>query len=227
MDVGNRPITGMRLYLEGKRSNCLAVHLQHLSSLPQCFQLHNELRTKNRSSHNNRYYEKVQWPSFSHVCTAPVESDDELSIVTGARFEVKESGMKNVLFIHLHFSRVTSASVLRKAEWDGSPALSQKSGIISTMISSHFTSGQKAPPKPSDVNINSALYPDGPPVPAQTLKLLKYVDTTEMLRGPQDPPGYWVVSGARLMVEKGKISLRVKYSLLAVNLPEEEVLLRE
>jgi len=74
------------------------------------------------------------------------------------------------------------------------------------------------------VNINSAVYPGGPPVPVQAPKLLKLVDTTEMTRGPEESPGYWVVSGARLMVEKGKISLRVKYSLLTVVLPDEEIL---
>lgn len=224
--MGNKPVTGLRLYLEGKRSNCLAIHLQHLSSLPKSFQLRNELSGKNNNSFDRRYYEKVQWKSFSHVCTAPVESDDDLSIVTGAQFEVKESGMKNVLFLRLNFSKVTGATVVKKAEWDGSPALAQKSGIISTLISSHFSTGQKLDPKPSDVNINSALYPEGPPMPAQTVKLLRYVDTMEMTRGPQDPPGYWVVSGARLVVDKGKISLRVKYSLLAVILPDEEVLLQ-
>ncbi|KAI3451631.1 hypothetical protein Pfo_008296 [Paulownia fortunei] len=226
VDVGNRPVTGLRLYLEGKRSNCLAIHLQHLSSLPKSFQLRNELGGKDNHSSDRRYYEKVHWKSFSHVCTAPVESDDDLSIVTGAHFEVKDSGMKNVLFIRLHFSKVTGATVVKKPEWDGSPALAQKSGIISTLISSHFSTGQKPAPKPSDVNINSALYPEGPPMPAQTLKLLRFVDTTEMTRGPQDPPGYWVVSGARLVVDNGKISLRVKYSLLAVILPDEEVQLQ-
>ncbi|XP_011099665.1 MACPF domain-containing protein At4g24290 [Sesamum indicum] len=224
VDAGNKPVTGMRLYLEGKRSNCLAIHLQHLSSLPKSFQLHSELAGNNNNSYDRRYYEKVQWKGFSHVCTAPVESDDDLSIVSGAQFEVKESGMRNVLFLRLQFSKVTGATVVKRPEWDGSPALAQKSGIISTIISSHFSTGQKPPPKPSDININSALYPDGPPMPAPTLKLLRFVDTTEMTRGPQDPPGYWVVSGARLVVDKGKISLRVKYSLLAVILQDEEVL---
>ncbi|PIN25050.1 hypothetical protein CDL12_02210 [Handroanthus impetiginosus] len=223
VDVGNRPVTGMRLYLEGKRSNCLAIHLQHLSSLPKSFQLRNQLGSNSNNSHDRRYYEKVQWKSFSHVCTAPVESDGDLTIVTGAQFEVKESGMKNVLFLQLQFSKVSGATVVKNPEWDGSLALAQKSGIISSLISSHFSTGQKPPPKPSDVNINSALYPEGPPMPAQTLKLLRFVDTTEMTRGPQDPPGYWVVSGARLVVDKGKISLRVKYSLLAAILPDEEV----
>ncbi|KAK6128405.1 hypothetical protein DH2020_037841 [Rehmannia glutinosa] len=225
VDVGNKPVTGLRLYLEGKRSNCLAIHLQHLSSSPKTFQFHNETSGKNSNSYERKYYEKVKWKSFSHVCTAPVESDDDLSIVTGAHFEVNESGMKNVLFMRLHFSRLIGATVVKKPEWDGSPALAQKSGIISSIISGHFSTGQKPPPKPSDVNINSALYPEGPPMPAQTRKLLRFVDPMEMMRGPQDTPGYWVVSGARLVVDKGKISLRVKYSLLAVVSPDEEVLL--
>ncbi|KAK4477752.1 hypothetical protein RD792_017013 [Penstemon davidsonii] len=225
VDVGNKPTTGLRLYLEGKKSNCLAIHCQHLSSLPKSLQLQNESTQHKKNSNDRRYYEKVQWKSFSHICTAPVESDDDLSIVTGAQFEVKESGMKNVLFIRLHFSKVNGATVVKKAEWDGSPALAQKSGIISSLISSHFSNAQKPQPNPSDVNVNSALYPEGPPMPAQTRKLLRFVDTTEMTRGPQDSPGYWVVSGARLVVDKGKISLRVKYSLLAVILPDDEVLL--
>ncbi|CAA2967402.1 Hypothetical predicted protein [Olea europaea subsp. europaea] len=225
VEVGNMPVTGMRLYLEGKRSNCLAIHLQHLSSVPKSFQPHYESGQNYSNSYDRRYYEKVQGKSFSHVCTAPVESDDDLSIVTGARFEVGESGMKSVLFLRLHFARVAGSTVVKKPVWDGSPALVQKSGILSTLISTKFSTGHKPPPKPADVNINSALYPEGPPTPAPTRKLLRFVDTTEMTRGPQDPPGYWVVSGARLMVDRGKISLRVKYSLLAVILQDDEALL--
>lgn len=223
--MGKRPVTGLRLYLEGKRSNCLAIHLQHLSSLPKTFQLQDEPNgTLPHGSDDRKYYEKVQWKSFSHICTAPVEVDDDLSIVTGAHFEVGDLGLKKVLFLRLHFSKAVGATPTKKSEWDGSPGLAQKSGIISTLISTRFTTGaQKPAPKPSDVNINSAVYPGGPPVPAQTPKLLKFVDTTEMTRGPQDSPGYWVVSGARLFVDKGKISLRVKYSLLAVIPDDEEV----
>ncbi|CAI0403970.1 unnamed protein product [Linum tenue] len=229
--VDRKPVTGVRLYLEGKRSNCLAIHLQHLSSIPKTFQLEqdkaNGKLSAASSESDRRYYEKVQWKSFSHVCTAPVESDDDLSVVTGAHFEVGESGLKNVLFLRLHFSRVAGATAVRRAEWDGSPsATSQKSGIISTLISTRFSSAAQkaaaAAPKPNEVQLNSAVYPGGPPVASQTPKLLKYVDTTEMARGPQDTPGYWVVSGAKLNVEKGKISLRVKYSLLTLVLPDEE-----
>ncbi|KAL6228130.1 hypothetical protein ACLB2K_002084 [Fragaria x ananassa] len=223
VDVGKKPVTGLRLYLEGKRSNCLAIHLQHLSSLPKTFQLQDQVNGNiSRPSSDRRYFEKVQWKSFSHVCTAPIEADD-FNVVTGAHFEIGESGMKKVLFLRLHFSKVIGATNVRQSEWDGSPALTQKSGIISTMISTRFSSAaQKQPPNPADVNINSAVYPGGPPVPTQTPKLLRFVDTTEMTRGPQDSPGYWVVSGARLLVEKAKISLRVKYSLLTMILPDEE-----
>ncbi|XP_055816351.1 MACPF domain-containing protein At4g24290 [Solanum dulcamara] len=224
VDVGKRPVTGLRLYLEGRRSNRLAVHLQHLSSLPKVFQLEDDPNGNfRRESYDRKYYEKVQWKNFSHVCTAPVESDEDLNIVTGAQLELGDYGFKKVLFLRLRFLTVMGAAMVKHPEWDGSPGLARKSGLISTLISQHFTSVQKPPPRPDDVNINSAIYPGGPPVPVQAPKLLKFVDTTEMTRGPQEPPGYWVVSGARLMVEKGRISVRVKYSLLTVIPPDDEI----
>ncbi|KAK9077046.1 hypothetical protein SSX86_005381 [Deinandra increscens subsp. villosa] len=223
VDVGKRPVTGLRLYLEGKRSNRLAIHMQHLSTLPNVFQLQDDVNGNfNEEPYDRRYYEKVQWKQFSHVCTAPVESENELSIVTGARLHVADYGFKNVLFLRLRFSTVLGVAAIRNPEWDGSPGLARKSGLISTLISHHFTAALKTPPQPANVNINSAVYPGGPPTPVQAPKLLKFVDTTEMTRGPQETPGYWVVSGARLVVDKGKISLRVKYSLLTVLLPDEE-----
>lgn len=223
--MGKRPVTGLRLYLEGRSSNRLAIHLQHLSSLPKVFQLMDDPeRNFRRESYDRRYYEKVQWKNYSHVCTAPVESEEDLSIVTGAQLQVESHGFKSILFLRLLFSTVSGATALKHPEWDGSPGLTPKSGLISTLISHHFTTVQKPPPRPADVNINSAVYPGGPPVPVQAPKLLKFVDTTEMTRGPQDSPGYWVVSGARLVVEKGRISLRVKYSLLTVVVPDEDEL---
>ncbi|KAK3414289.1 hypothetical protein EUGRSUZ_I02769 [Eucalyptus grandis] len=225
VDVGKRPVTGLRLYLEGKKSDRLAIHLQHLSSLPKIFQLMDDPNGNfAHESYDRKYYEKVQWKNFSHVCTAPVESDEDLSIVTGAQLQVENYGMKNVLFLRLRFATTLGAAVVKRPEWDGSPGLAAKSGLISTLISHHFSTVQRPPPRPAEVNINSAVYPGGPPVPVQAPKLLKLVDTTEMTRGPEESPGYWVVSGARLMVEKGKISLRVKYSLLTVVLPDEEIL---
>lgn len=223
VDVGRRPVTGLRLYLEGRRSNRLAIHLQHLSSLPKIFQLKDDPNSNFRQEIYERgYYEKVGWKNFSHVCTAPVQSDNEFSIVTGAQLQVGDYGFKRVLYLRLRFSTVLGATLVKAPEWDGSPGLARKSGLISTLISHHFTSVAKPPPQPADVNINSAVYPGGPPVPVQAPKLLRFVDTTEMTRGPQDNPGYWVVSGARLIVEKGKISLRVKYSLLTQILSDED-----
>lgn len=227
VDVGKRPVTGLRLYLEGKKSNRLAIHLQHLSSLPKIFQLEDDPNENvRRKSYDRRFYEKVQWKNFSHVCTAPVESEEDLSIVTGAQLQVENYGIKNILFLRLRFSTVLGAKAVKHPEWEGSLKLGAKSGLISTLISQHFTSTfQKPPPRPADVNINSAVYPGGPPVPVQAPKLLKFVDTTEMTRGPQESPGYWVISGAKLVVDKGKISLRVKYSLLTMVLPDEEEML--
>ncbi|XP_073099613.1 MACPF domain-containing protein At4g24290-like [Elaeis guineensis] len=225
VDVGKRPVTGLRLYLEGKRSNRLAIHLQHLSSLPQILQFQdNSSSYFPQEPYDRRYYEPVQRRHFSHVYTGPVEADDDSSIVTGAQLHVRHHGLKKVLFLHLHFSTVSNAVLVKNAEWEESLNLVQKSGLISTLISTHFSmAAQKPPPRPADVNINSAVYPGGPPVPVQTPKLLKFVDTTEMMRGPQDSPGYWVVSGAKLHLRRGKISLGVKYSLLTTVLPDEEL----
>ncbi|XP_018472246.2 MACPF domain-containing protein At4g24290 [Raphanus sativus] len=227
VDVGKRPITGMRLYLEGRRSNRLAIHLQHLSSLPKIFQLEDAPNTTMRhDSHDRRYYERVNWKNYSHVCTSPVESEDDLAVVTGAQFLVESHGFKNVLFLRLGFSRVVGTMLAKNYEWDEAVGFAPKSGLISTLISHHFTAPQKQQqpqPRPADVNINSAVYPGGPPVPVQAPKLLKFVDTSEMTRGPQESPGYWVVSGARLLVEKGKISLKVKYSLLTAIMEDEAV----
>ncbi|CAN6894665.1 hypothetical protein Bca4012_093409 [Brassica carinata] len=225
VDVGKRPITGMRLYLEGRRSNRLAIHLQHLSSLPKIFHLEDDPnKSMRQASHDRRYYEKVNWKNYSHVCTAPVEADDDLSVVTGAQLHVESHGFKNVLFLRLCFSKVMGATSVKNSEWDEAVGFAPKSGLISTLISHHFTAAaQKPPPRPADVNINSAIYPGGPPVPVQAPKLLKFVDTSEMTRGPQESPGYWVVSGARLLVEKGKISLKVKYSLLTAIMEDEVI----
>uniref|UniRef100_A0A6N2L701 MACPF domain-containing protein n=1 Tax=Salix viminalis TaxID=40686 RepID=A0A6N2L701_SALVM len=201
VDVGKKPVTGLRLYLEGKRSNCLAIHLQHLSSLPNTFQLAVE-QGGNISdfSSDRRYYEKVKWK----IC----------ALLSRKMISQLSPGLS---------LKVIGATTLRKSEWDGSPALNQKSGIMSSLISTRFSSAQKQPPPQPAVNLNSAVYPGGPPVASQTPKLLKFVDTTEMTRGPQDTPGYWAVSGAKLNVDKGRISLRVKYSLLSLVLPDDDI----
>lgn len=73
------------------------------------------------------------------------------------------------------------------------------------------------------MEVNSAVFPKGPPVPLPVQRMAKYVDTTEVTRGPDDLPGYWVVTGAKLCVEGGKVALKAKYSLLISVREEEDV----
>ncbi|KAI3800853.1 hypothetical protein L1987_28952 [Smallanthus sonchifolius] len=207
----NRPVTGIRLYLEGQDSDRLAIHLQHLSSVPTMLELTDDIGYKPSDEPIEKgYLEAVKWSIFSHVCTFPVEYnetciDDSASIVTKAWFEVKRVGMKKVLFLLLGYSMVGSGKI-RQSEWDEPSMSFQSTG---------FSIGLSTPEqKPVKVELNSALYPDGPPL--RTPKMSSFVDTTEMVRGPEHPPGYWVVTGAKLCVEGGRIRVNVKYSLLTV-----------
>lgn len=133
VDVGERPVTGIRLYLEGKKSNMLAIHLQHLCSLPQILQLQDDPYNHQTPEPCDRKYLEPfgSWKRFSHVYTAPVESDDDSSIVTGAQLHVSSHGLTKVLFLRLHFSKVSNAVLVKNPEWEGSPNLGQKSGLIS------------------------------------------------------------------------------------------------
>ncbi|XP_019175679.1 PREDICTED: MACPF domain-containing protein NSL1 [Ipomoea nil] len=222
VESGNRPVTGIRLYLEGKRSDHLAIHLQHLSTLPQSLQLTDDLTYEPVDEHVERgYFEPVKWSIFSHVCTAPIEChgtriDDFASIATKAWFEVKAIGMKKVLFLRLGFSMVASATI-RRSEWDEPMSSTRKSGLISMLITTPLSTKLTQPEKqPAKVDLNSAVYPAGPPMPARPPKMSHFVDTKEMVRGPEESPGYWVVTGARLFVEDSRIRIKVKYSLLTI-----------
>ncbi|KAE8698833.1 MACPF domain-containing protein [Hibiscus syriacus] len=192
--------------------------LRFANKSPSSSYAHKEINHQLESSAS---FLEFQLPKQRAPVFTPIESDEDLSIVTGAQLQVENHGFKNILFLRLLFATVSGAIFVKQPEWEGSHGSVAKSGLISTLISHHFTQVQKPPPSPADVNINSAVYPGGPPVPIQATKLLKYVDTTEITRGPQEIPGYWVVSGARLIVKKGEISLLVK-SLLTALLPDED-----
>ncbi|PIA36571.1 hypothetical protein AQUCO_03300040v1 [Aquilegia coerulea] len=227
VDSKNRPVTGMRLYLEGKKNDHLAIHLQHLTTLPKIIQPTDYCgyEVNNDIPSERGYYEPVKWSLLSHVCTAPVQYngsriDDFASIVTKAWFEVKDIGIRKVLFLRLGFSTLSTAKI-RRSHWDGPAIQSRKSGSISMLFSTRFSSGQPQPEKPSKVEVNSAVYPGGPPMPTKMPRLSKFIDTKEMVRGPDDTPGYWVVTGGKLCIEDNKISLKVKYSLLLLNTEEE------
>ncbi|XP_002522282.2 MACPF domain-containing protein CAD1 isoform X1 [Ricinus communis] len=210
--VGRKPVTGLRLSLEGNKQNRLSIHLQHLVSLPKILQPHWDAHVaigapkwKGPEEQDSRWFEPIKWKNFSHVSTAPIEYTDasigDLSgvhIVTGAQLGVWDFGAKNVLHLKLLFSKVPGCTI-RRSVWDHSPSNPslQPSNGASSSISNERSS--------SDRKEDSSSHAG---------KLAKIVDVTEMSKGPQDIPGHWLVTGAKLGVDKGRIVLRVKYSLL-------------
>ncbi|XP_010478331.1 PREDICTED: MACPF domain-containing protein CAD1 [Camelina sativa] len=207
--VGRKPVTGLRLCLEGSKQNRLSIHLQHLVSLPKILQPHWDSHVpigapkwQGPEEQDSRWFEPIKWKNFSHVSTSPIEHTEthigDLSgvhIVTGAQLGVWEFGSKNVLHLKLLFSKVPGCTI-RRSVWDHTPVAS---------------SGRLEPGGPSTSSSTEEKRED---VSGQSGKLAKIVDSSEMLKGPQDLPGHWLVTGAKLGVEKGKIVLRVKYSLL-------------
>lgn len=195
--VGRKPVTGLKLCLDGSKQNRLAIHLQHLASLPKILLPHWDShiaigapKWHGPEEQDSRWFEPIKWKNFSHVSTAPIEltetSIGDLSgvhIVTGAQLGVWDFGAKSVLHLKLLFSKVPGCTI-RRSVWDHSP--------------SNLSHTQK---QESDST-------------SQISKFAKMIDSTEMSKGPQDSPGHWLVTGAKLGVEKGKIVLRVKYSLL-------------
>lgn len=225
-------MTGIRLFLEGKKNDRLGVHLQHLSVAPSTIKVAGEAVSAVDITVNERdYIEPVKSPLLSHVCTAPVEYHGALigdcaAIVTKAWLEVRETCcLKKVLFLRLGFSGV-AAMRIRRSEWDGPFAVPRKSGSLSARLSAALSGGlAQVPPPPEEgkVEVNSAIFPKGPPVPLPVQKMARHVDTTEVMRGPDDLPGYWVITGAKLCVEAGKVALKAKYSLLIAVREDAEV----
>ncbi|MCL7047136.1 hypothetical protein MKW94_028289 [Papaver nudicaule] len=205
--VGRKPVTGLRLFLEGGKQNRLTIHMQHLISLPKILQPHWDShmaigapKWHGPEEQDSRWFEPIKWKNFSHVSTSPIEHHEtyigDLSgvhIVTGAQLGVWEFGAKSVLHLKLLFSKVPGCTI-RRSVWDHNPT--NTSHINGDCSSSSNSDNKKAD--------NSS----------QIGKLTKIIDVTEMSKGPQDVPGHWLVTGAKLGVEKGRIVLRVKYSLL-------------
>ncbi|XP_047173604.1 MACPF domain-containing protein At1g14780 isoform X2 [Vigna umbellata] len=218
--VGKRPITGMRLFLEGMKCNRLAIHVQHLLNTP--IMLKDKIQDTpiwSEEISDDRFSEAINGKKFSHVCTAPVKYDPRWSsdkdvafIVTGAQLHVKKHESRSVLHLRLLFSQVSNCVVVKSSWTQGSSGLSQRSGIFSLISTSISGKDEKKPV----VVLDSSVFPTGPPVPVQTQKLLKFVDTSQLCKGPQDSPGHWLVTGARLVLDKGKICLWAKFSLLNI-----------
>lgn len=227
-----KPVVGLRLFLEGKKNDRLALHINHLSSLPNKMILSSDASTpsiqsmwrgSDENESSNQFLEPVRWKRFSNVCTAVVKHDPNwlndcggVYIVTGAQLIIRGSWPRNVLHLRLLFTHITNCTI-RKSEWGAAPEASRKSSFF-TNLSTTFSFTQHsiaaAPPKQAPTALNSGIYPNGPPVPVRSSKLLKYVETAEVLRGPHDAPGHWLVTAAKLVTEGGKIGLQVKFALL-------------
>lgn len=173
---------------------------------------------------SDQFLEPVRWPRYSNVCSSVVKHDPSwmqgetsgVFVVTGAQLISKGRWPKTVLHLRLLFSHLPNCTV-RKTEWAATPEGAHRSSFL-TNLSTTFTFTQRtkadAAPKQHPAALNSGVYPEGPPVPARSTKLLKYVDTAEVARGPYDTPGHWLVTAAKLVTEGGKIGLHVKFALL-------------
>ncbi|THU72975.1 hypothetical protein C4D60_Mb04t17890 [Musa balbisiana] len=207
VSVSRKPVTGLRLFLEGAKQNRLCIQVQHLASLPKMLQPYWDAHVaigapkwQGPEEQDSRWFEPVKWRNFSHVTTAPIENNEtfisDLSgvfVVTGAQLGVWDFGTKNVLYMKLLYSKVPGCTI-RRSLWDHSPDGSKN----------------KLKRLPSGTSMSS----DESSSDSDLGRLSKFVDMSEMKKGPDDVPGHWVVTGGKLGVEKGKIVLRVKYSLL-------------
>lgn len=232
VSTGQTPAIGLRMYLEGKKCNRLAIHVQHLSSPPNSMALALantaskrpcQWRGSDDYKSSEQFLEPVNCTRFSNVCTSVVKHDPDwlqgdargVYIVTGAQFISKGKWPKTVLHLRLLFTHLPDYTI-RKTEWRGAPEASHRSSFL-TNLSTTFTFSRRSvtdQPKPTSAVLNSGVYPDGPPARNCSAKLLKYVDTGEVLRGPHDAPGHWLVIAAKLVSEGGKIGLHVKFALL-------------
>ncbi|KAM7255159.1 hypothetical protein ACFE04_020400 [Oxalis oulophora] len=226
-----RPVTGMRLFLEGMKSNRLAIHLQHLSSIPTM--LDNKIqdtpmwRGSEDTLDSDQFCEPINRKVSSRICTAPVKfnpkwkstNDDVSFIVTGVQLYVtKNQNKNNVLHLRLLFSKVTGFVVVQSKWAQYNNELGRKSSKLISSLSvplvgnNNLLGARKE--KEVAVVVDSSVYPNGPPAPIRRQKFSKFVETSQLCRGPIDSPGHWLVTGAKLELDKGKICMLVKFSLL-------------
>ncbi|KAL6606963.1 hypothetical protein ACP70R_042616 [Stipagrostis hirtigluma subsp. patula] len=223
--VPKLPVTGMRLHLEGNKNNRLGIHLQHLSNTPTFINERSDKPPIWRGSEmiaDERYYEPVQWRMFAHVCTVPVKYDprwcsnsQSAYIVSGAQLHVKAHDSTNILHLRLLYTELSGYTVVQSKWAHNTVSLSGKGSFLLKSFAASSGAIEKEKQLPARAHIDSGVFAGGPPVPVGTQRLLKFVETSQVTMGPQDSPGYWLATGAKLDVEKGKISLHVKFSLLA------------
>ena len=160
---------------------------------------------------------------FAHVCTVPVKYDPRWGsaagspaayVVSGAQLHVNAHDSTNILHLRLLYTELTGHTVAQSRWAHNTVRLSGKMSFLSKSFAASSGAGAEQR-RPARVHIDSGVFAGGPPVPVGAQRLLKFVETSQVTMGPQDSPGYWLVTGAKLDVEKGKISLHVKFSLLA------------
>lgn len=226
-----KPVVGLRLYLEGKKCNRLALHAQHLMSLPNImtFPAANssvcrpcQWRGSDDYKSSDQFLEPMKWKRYSNVCTSVVKYDPNwlhgdssgVFIVTGAQLLTKGKRPKTVLHLRLLFTYLPNCAI-QKTEWAAAPRTHKSSFLMNLSTTFSFTQRSIAgPQKQAPAVLNSGVFPDGPPTQVCKGKVLKFVETAEVVRGPHDVPGHWLVTAAKLVTEGGKIGLHVKFALL-------------
>jgi hypothetical protein len=143
-----KPVVGLRLYLEGRKCNRLAIHVQHLSSIPSMMggSIGASSMSEWRESEETDpgYIEAIQWKSYSRVCTSVVKYDPEwlegapggggVFIVTGAQLVTKGTWSEKALHLRLLYTHVPNCSIQR-TEWSSAPASPSQKGSFLTAIS--------------------------------------------------------------------------------------------
>ncbi|KAL6970028.1 hypothetical protein U1Q18_029736 [Sarracenia purpurea var. burkii] len=110
----------------------------------------------------------------------------------------EEARLQDRLTSRLLFSGVVNSCVAQSSWAQTSSAHSQKSGFFSAISTSISGNGVEKEKRLDMVVVDSSIYPVGLPVPVSDQKLLKFVDMSQLCRGPLDSPGHWLVTGARL-----------------------------
>lgn len=173
----------------------LSIHVQHLVSLPKILRPYWDTHVSigapkwlGPEEQDSRWFEPVKWKNFSHVSTAPIEN--HVSVISDF------SGVHIVTGAQLGVWDFGSRNVLyMKLLYSRLPGCTIRRSVWDQSPSNKNSSTDST--QTSNDN-----------------KFLRIIDTTPMTKGPENAPGHWLVTGAKLTVEKGMISLRVKYSLL-------------
>ncbi|KAF4380507.1 hypothetical protein G4B88_011753 [Cannabis sativa] len=200
VSTDKKPVVGLRLYLEGKKCNQLALHVQHLSSLPNTMNIALVNSSKSKPCRwrgsddyecSDQFLEPIRWKKYSNICTSVVKHDPNwlkgessgVYIVTGAQLISKGSWPKTILHLRLLFTHLPNCSI--------------REDRVKT------TTGDQQ--RQAQAVLNSGVYPDGPPLSSRSAKLRRFVETAEVVRGPHDAPGHWLVTAAKLVKDGGKM----------------------